>query len=117
MEAKVALVREAGAEHNLGQTELAICPQEVLRSFDPAGDYKLVRRQSGGSFKLPGKVIGAEVNYPRHLLQGRIVFQIFHNVLNNPTDLGAWKYTVRCCLQPPGTRNVTDQMNGQNIGE
>jgi hypothetical protein len=38
MEAKVALVREAGAERNLGQTELAICPQEVLRSFDPAGD-------------------------------------------------------------------------------
>jgi hypothetical protein len=38
MEAKVALIGEAGAERNLGQAELVICPQEVLRSFDPAGD-------------------------------------------------------------------------------
>jgi hypothetical protein len=62
MKAKVALIREARAEPNLGQAELAICPQELPRSFNPACDYKLVGRQSGSSFKLPRKVIGTEVN-------------------------------------------------------
>ena len=47
----MALIREAGAERDLGQSELAICPQEVLGSFNPAGDYELVRCQSGSGFK------------------------------------------------------------------
>jgi hypothetical protein len=69
MKAKVALIREARAQRNLGQAELAICPQEVLCSFNPACDYKLVRRESGSSFKLPRKMIDAEVNNCRHSFQ------------------------------------------------
>ena len=44
MKAKVALTRDARAERNLGQAELAICPQELLRS-------------SAAAFNLPGPVI------------------------------------------------------------
>jgi hypothetical protein len=51
MKGKVTLIGEAGAESNLCQTELTVCPQEVLGSFNPAGDDKLVRCQSGSSFK------------------------------------------------------------------
>jgi len=39
----MALVREAGAERYLGQAEPAIRPQELLRSFNAARDYILVR--------------------------------------------------------------------------
>ena len=34
----MALIREAGAERDLGQPELAVCPQELLRSFNAARD-------------------------------------------------------------------------------
>ena len=113
----MALVREAGAERDLGQAEPALCPQEVLCSFNPACDYKLVRRESGSSFKLPRKMIEAEVNNCRHSFQRRIAFKIFHNVLNDPAELVARKYTVRRGQLPVGTRDMTDQVNGQNIGE
>jgi len=36
MKAKMALIREAGAERDLGQAEFATCPQEVLPSCDAA---------------------------------------------------------------------------------
>jgi hypothetical protein len=55
MKAKVALICETRAERNLGQAESAIFLQEVLCSLNPPGNYKLVRRQPGSSFKLPGK--------------------------------------------------------------
>jgi hypothetical protein len=44
MKAKVALIREARATRNLGQTESAIRPQELLCPFNPARDYILMRR-------------------------------------------------------------------------
>ena len=58
LKAKMALIREAGAERDLGQAEPAVCPQEVLRSFNAAHEHILVRRQAGGrlfvrSFLLP----------------------------------------------------------------
>jgi hypothetical protein len=65
---KMALISETGAERDLGQAELAVCPQEVLCSFDPPGDYKLVRRQPGSRFKLSREVIRAEMDDGRHLL-------------------------------------------------
>jgi len=58
MKAKMALIREAGAERDLGQAKLAACAQEVLRSCDGAGNYILVRRQPGGCLELPREVIG-----------------------------------------------------------
>jgi len=48
LKAKMALIRETGSERDLGQAESGVCPQEVLRSFNAAYDYKLVRRQPGG---------------------------------------------------------------------
>ena len=42
---KLVLVREADAERDLHQAELAICPQELLRSFNAARDHILVRGQ------------------------------------------------------------------------
>ncbi len=44
LKAKMALIREAGAERDLGQAEPAVCPQQVLRSFNAACDYILMRR-------------------------------------------------------------------------
>jgi len=55
MKAKMALIREAGAQRDLCQGELAVCSQEVLRSFNTARDHILVRRQPGGCLELPGK--------------------------------------------------------------
>jgi hypothetical protein len=40
---KFAFVREADAERDIHQAELAVCPQEVLRSFNAARDHILVR--------------------------------------------------------------------------
>jgi hypothetical protein len=85
--------------------------------FNAARDYILMRRQPGGCFELSRKVIGAEMDDRRHLLQGRIVSEIFHNVLNDPAELVAWKCTVRCDQLPLGTREVTNQVHGQNRGE
>src|SRR5258707_5438380 len=113
----MALVREAGAERDLGQAEFALCPQEVLRSFNAARDHILVRRQPGGRLELPREVEGAEVDDGRHLLQRRTASEIFHNVLNDPPELLAWKYTVCRRLQPAGARDMTDQVNGQKIGD
>jgi hypothetical protein len=53
----------------------------------------------------------------RHLLERRTASEIFHNVLNDPAELVAWQYAVGRRLQPAGTRDMTDQVNGQNIGE
>jgi hypothetical protein len=52
---KLALVREADAERDLHQAEFAICPQEVLRSFNAARDHILARRQPGGRLELRAK--------------------------------------------------------------
>ena len=53
----------------------------------------------------------------RHLLQRRTAFEIFHNVLNDPAELVTWKCTVRRHQLPARTRDMTDQVDGQNIGE
>ena len=37
---KMALVREASADRYLGQTELAVCLQELLRPFNAAVDQR-----------------------------------------------------------------------------
>jgi len=66
---KMALVREAGADRDLGQTELAVCSQEVLRPFNAAVDHVLVRRQPGGSLELPHELISAEIGHGSHLFQ------------------------------------------------
>jgi hypothetical protein len=39
MKAEVALVREAGAERNLGEAVLAVCLQEFRRPFNTARDH------------------------------------------------------------------------------
>ena len=67
--AEMALIREAGAERDIRQAELAVCPQEVLRSFNAARDHILVRRQPGGRLELSRKVIGTEIGDGCHLLQ------------------------------------------------
>ena len=117
MKAEMALIREAGAERDLGQTELAVCPQEFLRSFNAARDHILVWRQPGGRLELPREVKGAEIDDGRHLFQRRTASEIFHDILNDPAELMAWQYAVGRRLQPAGTRDVTDQVNGQNRGE
>ena len=117
LKAKMALIREAGAERDLGQAEPAVCPQEVLRSFNAACDYILVRRQPGGRLELAREVIGAEMGDGSHLLQRGTASEIFHDVLNDPTELVAWQYAVRRRQLPARTRDMTDQVDGQNIGE
>ena len=91
----MALVRKPGAEGNLGQAELAVYPQEFLRSFNAARDHILVRRQPGGRLELPREVKGAEMHDGRHLFQRRTAFEIFHDVLNDRAELSVWEYTVR----------------------
>ena len=113
----MALIREAGAERDLGQAEPAVCPQEVLRSFNAACDYILVRRQPGGRLELAREVIGAEMGDGSHLLQRGTASEIFHDILNDPTELVAWQYAVRRRQLPARTRDMTDQVDGQNIGE
>ena len=61
----MALVREAGTERDLGQAEPGVCSQEVLRMFDPACDYILVRRKPGGCLELPREMKGAEMDEGR----------------------------------------------------
>ena len=91
---KLALVREADAERDIHQAELAICPQEVLRSFNAARDQILVQRQPGGRFELACEAIGADTNDGSHLLQRQIASEIFHNVLDERAKLPARKYAA-----------------------
>src|SRR5262249_12607517 len=107
MKAKMALIREAGPERDLGQAELATCPQEALRSCKAACDSILVRRHRGGCLELPREVIGAKIDDGRHLLQRRTASEILHDVLNDPAELVAWKYAVRGGQLTVGTRNMT----------
>jgi hypothetical protein len=44
LKGKLALVREPDAERDIGHADLAICPQEVLSSFNTARDHILARR-------------------------------------------------------------------------
>ncbi len=113
----MALVREADAECDLRQAELAICPEEVLRSFNAARDHILVRRQPGGRLELAREVIGAEMNDGSHLPQRQTAFEIFHDVLDDCAELPVRKYAVSRGRQPTRTRGMTDQVNGQNVGE
>src|ERR1700739_831503 len=117
MKTKVALIRETGAERDLGQAESTTCTQEMLCSFYPAGNYKLVWRRPSGCFKLASEVVGTQVNHFRHFLERRTAFEIFHNVLDDSVELVAWKYAIRRRLGPASTRNMTDQVNGQNVGQ
>ena len=111
------MVREADAERDFRQAELVICPQEVLGSFNAARDHILVRRRPSGRLELARKVIGAEMNDGSHLLERGTAFEIFHDVLDDRAELPARKYAVRQSQQPVRTRGMTDQVNGQNIGE
>src|SRR3984893_15122959 len=108
---KIAVVREADAARHLHQTELAICPQEVLRSFNAARDHILVRRQPDGRLELAHKVIGAERNDGSHLLQCQIGAEIFHDVLDERAELPARKYAGNRGRQPMRTPDMTDQLN------
>jgi hypothetical protein len=92
---KLALIREPDAESDLRQAEFAACPQELLRSFNPARDHILVRRQSGSRLKLPREVIGAEMNDGGDLPQRRTAFEILHDVLDDGAELPTRKYAVR----------------------
>src|SRR5258708_9302651 len=114
---KMALVREAGAERDLRQAQLTVSPQEVLCSFNAARDHILVRRQPGGRLELAREGVGAEMNHVSHLLQRRTAFDIFPDVLDDSAELSARKNAVRRGWQPVRTRGMTDQVNGQNVGE
>src|SRR3984893_15890183 len=114
---KMALVREAGTERDLRQAKLTVSPQEVLCSFNAARDHILVRRQPGGRLELAREVIGAEMGDGRHLLQRGIASEIFHDVLNDRVELSARKYSVCRGRKPARTRGMTNQVNGQNVGE
>jgi len=48
----MALVREAGADRDLGQTELAVCSQELLCPLNAAVDHVLVRISAARLFPL-----------------------------------------------------------------
>src|SRR5260221_12976997 len=113
----MALVREADAECDLRQAELAICPEEVLRSFNAARDHILVRRQPGGRLELAREVIGAEMGDGSHLLQRGTASEIFHDILNDPTELVAWQYALPPPQPPARTRDMTDQADGPNLAE
>ena len=88
------MVQEPDAERDLRQAEFTVCPQEVLRPFNAARDYILVRRQPSGRFELPREVIGAEMNDGSHLLKRRTAFEIFHDVLDDGAELPVRKYAV-----------------------
>lgn len=80
MKAKVALIRETTAERDFCEPECVICLQQVLSSFYPAENYKLVWRYPGCCFKLLREMMRAEANHLRHFLKRRTAFEIFHNV-------------------------------------
>src|SRR5207253_7942936 len=89
LKAKMALIRETGAEHDLGQAEPTVCPQEVLRSFNAACDHILVRRQPGGCLELPREMKGAEMEDGRHSLQRRIASEI--SIMYSMTLRSLWR--------------------------
>jgi hypothetical protein len=89
----------------------------VLRSFNAARDHILMRRQPGGRLELPREVIWAELGDSTQLLQRQIACEIFHDVFDDGLELSALKYTIRRGRQPVRTRGMTDQVNGQNVGQ
>jgi hypothetical protein len=91
VQGKMALVREANAECDLCQADFVLFPQELLRSFDAARDYVLMRCQPSGRPELPRKVRGADMGDGSHLLQRQVASEIFHDVLNDRAELPARK--------------------------
>jgi hypothetical protein len=82
----MALIREAGAHRDLGQTELAVCSQELLRPFNAAVDHILVRRQPSGCLELPHELIGAEIGDGSHSFQRQTAVQVVHDVLRDGAE-------------------------------
>ena len=117
MKGKLALVREADTERDLGQADFVVSLQQVLRSFDTARDHILVWRQPSGRLELPGEVIGAEMGDGSHLLLRRTAFEIFHDVLDDPLELPLGKYAARRGRLPVPTSDMTDQVNRQDSGK
>jgi hypothetical protein len=73
---ELALIREADARRDLGQGEVPVGVQELLRPRDAACDDVLVRWYSGGRFELPREVVGAAVGGRGQLLQGQASVQV-----------------------------------------
>ena len=58
LKAKMALIREAGAERDLGQAEPAVCPQEVILFRRPDRQDKSIQRRRGRTmFSAVGQVM------------------------------------------------------------
>src|SRR5262249_27895566 len=69
---ELALIRKADAGRDLGEGEVLVWVQELLRPRDAACDDVLVRRQAGGGFELPREVVGAAVDGRGQLRQGQV---------------------------------------------
>src|SRR5262250_2919621 len=91
---KVALVREANARRDLDQREVAVLPEQLLRTLHATGDHVLVRRLSRRDLELPREVIRAEVRDRRHLLQAQAGVEVFLDVLGDRAELRSRERSV-----------------------
>src|SRR5262245_10528913 len=114
---ELALVGEAGAQGDLRQGEVAPGLQQLPGPLDAAGDDVLVRRQSGGRLELPREVVGAEAGGRGQLPQGQAGVEVLLDVLDDRAKPPPWERPVRPTSQGAGGGGVTDQVDGEEVGQ
>src|SRR6202035_1961571 len=117
MQTELALIRETSSYCYFGKAKFLPSAQEFLRSFNSSGNNELVGRQTGGGFKLACEMIRAEMDQLGHSFQCRSVVQVRHDVVDNCGKLSAGQHSTRpsCCSAE--SEEMTDQVNGQDVGE
>jgi hypothetical protein len=104
---EVALIREADARRDLGQGEVTVGVQELLRPRDAARDDVLVRRHPGGRCELPREVVGAAVGGRGHLFQGQVGVEVVLDVRDDGAERAPRQRAV-----PPARRGAGGQAFG-----
>ena len=90
--------------------------QELLRPFDAAGDDELVWWHPGGSFELPGEVVGAKAGHGGHL-QGQASVEVLLDVIDDGAEPPTWQRAVSPARGLAGCQDVPDQVNGHEDGQ
>jgi hypothetical protein len=114
---ELALIRKADARRDLGQGEVLVGVQELLRPCDAARDDVLVRRHAGGRFELPREVVGAAVGGRGQLRQGQVGVEVFLDVRDDSTEFAPRQRAVPPARRPVGRQDLAEQLDGQDIGQ
>jgi hypothetical protein len=109
---EVALIHEADTRRDLGQGEVLVGVQELLRPRHAARDDVLVWRHPGGRFELPREVGGTEVGGRGQLRQGQAGVEVGLDVLDDGAELRPRQRAVPPTRRLAGCQDLAEQLDG-----